>query len=96
MARVLKENWTAGQTTTYDPACSPEYLPNDTIRARMRRGQTITVLHSFTEPDSTHDPEVLPMFLVSFPDGYECELWSDEMVANAWPIDTQTQGSKIG
>jgi len=78
--KVLKTDWVEGECAYYLYLNAPSMLPGDTIKPRLRDGQAVVVLTTFIEPDSTHDEEVLPMFLVRFPDGYECELWPEEMV----------------
>jgi hypothetical protein len=80
MLTTLKEDWAVGEVAVYNCGCSPVKLPHDNFRSRERHGQDVVVLQSFTTSDSTHDAEVLPMFMVRFPDGYECELWADEMI----------------
>lgn len=79
--KVLKEDWVEGEVAVYDwwMNKAPEYFTGD-IKAKPYHGQTVVVLKAFTEPDATHDEEVLPMFLVRFPDGCEIELWADEMI----------------
>lgn len=46
-----------------------------------RNGQAVEVVGAITEPDAYHDEEVLPMYLVRFPDGFETEVWDDELAA---------------
>ncbi|MCC3277502.1 hypothetical protein LJ753_16685 [Arthrobacter sp. zg-Y20] len=46
-----------------------------------RNGSAIRILQTITEPDATHDAEVLPMHVVEFPDGVKAEIWPDEAVA---------------
>lgn len=44
-----------------------------------RNGQTVTVIDTLNEPDDYHDAEVLPMHRVRFADGFEVEVWGDEL-----------------
>lgn len=44
-----------------------------------RNGHTVTVVKAISEPDAYHDEEVLPMYRVRFPDGFETEVWDDEL-----------------
>jgi len=46
---------------------------------KRRSGQPITILRAFTEPDATHDWEVLPMFAIRCDDGHEAEAFRDEL-----------------
>jgi len=79
--RILREDWKAGDVTAYIYGGTPEVLPHDTLTPQDRNGSEVTIVTAFTEPDDTHDTEVLPMYLVRFSDGYECELWADELLA---------------
>jgi hypothetical protein len=47
---------------------------------KHRNGRAVTVLRTITEPDETHDEESLPMHAVRFRDGFETELWPDELI----------------
>ena len=47
-----------------------------------RRGQGFRVLRVITEPDETHDAEVLPMYRIRFEDGFEIDAWPEEVLAN--------------
>ena len=80
IATVLKEDWVEGEVAVYNNGCSPSYLPNDKYTSTERRGQAVVVLEVIDEPSSEYDLEVLPMFKVRFPDGYQCVLWADEMI----------------
>jgi len=44
-----------------------------------RNGSAVEILHIITEPDATHDQEVLPMVRVRFPDGFIGEAFPDEL-----------------
>lgn len=44
-----------------------------------RNGQPITVLRAIRHADNAHDLEVLPMFVIRFPDGEQTEAWRDEI-----------------
>jgi hypothetical protein len=48
-----------------------------------RNGQTVTIVRTISEPDATHDAEVLPMHVVRFPDGATAEVWPDELTDEA-------------
>ena len=48
-----------------------------------RIGQKFTILREITEPDDTHDAEVLPMYVIRFEDGHEIEAWPEEIDAGA-------------
>jgi hypothetical protein len=37
------------------------------------------VVRQITEPDATHDAEVLPMYVIRFEDGVEIEAFPDEV-----------------
>lgn len=45
-----------------------------------RRGQPFELLRAITQPDETHDPEVLPMYAIRFEDGAEIDAWPDEVL----------------
>jgi hypothetical protein len=48
---------------------------------RHRNGEKVEkVLKVFRKPDSTHDMEVLPMYLIRLSSGTELEAFSDELV----------------
>lgn len=48
---------------------------------RSRNGQRVTVMSVITEPDATHDAEVLPMYRVRFrSDGHQTETFGDELL----------------
>lgn len=79
-SQTVKYDWAAGECAHYAYHGTPTMLPRDTLKPYVRSGQSVVVLQAFTVPDDTHDEDVLPMFLVRFPDGYECELWADEMM----------------
>lgn len=49
---------------------------------KIRNGQTLEIIRKIEEPDKTHDLEVLPMTVVKFKDGYQTELWDDEIIEN--------------
>ncbi len=49
------------------------------VEYRERNGQEVTVVRTITEPDATHDREVLPMLVIRFPDGLEIEAWPFEI-----------------
>jgi hypothetical protein len=44
-----------------------------------RNGQSYTFVRSITEPDESHDTEVLPMHVIRFADGTEIEAWPEEV-----------------
>ncbi len=44
-----------------------------------RIGQAFTIVRTITEPDETHDAEVLPMYVIRFSDGVEIEAWPEEV-----------------
>lgn len=44
-----------------------------------RNGQAIAILRAIRHADDFHDYEVLPMYKVRFPDGFETEVWRDEI-----------------
>ena len=44
-----------------------------------RRGQAFDIIGKITEPDATHDAEVLPMYRIRFADGTEIEAWPEEV-----------------
>lgn len=44
-----------------------------------RDGQPCTIVRKITEADDRHDQEVLPMYVVRFPDGQEIEAWPEEI-----------------
>lgn len=46
---------------------------------RARNGQQCEVIRTITEPDASHDAEVLPMHVVRFADGVELEAFADEI-----------------
>jgi hypothetical protein len=45
-------------------------------------GQPFTVVKMYAVPDETHDLEVLPMYRVRFPDGFETDAWPEEVMAD--------------
>lgn len=49
-------------------------------KLKHRNGRAVTIMRTITEPDDSHDAEVLPMHAVRFHDGFETELWPDELV----------------
>lgn len=44
-----------------------------------RVGQEFELVRTITEPDATHDAEVLPMYVIRFADGEEIEAWPEEV-----------------
>lgn len=46
---------------------------------RDRNGQTFTHVMTIDKPDSTHDVESLPMYVIRFNDGTEIEAWPEEV-----------------
>lgn len=44
-----------------------------------REGQEFELVRTITEPDATHDAEVLPMYVIRFSDGVEIEAWPEEV-----------------
>ena len=50
---------------------------------RQRNGQVVEVLRCINDesddPDHEYDPEVLPMYWVRFPDGYESAAFPEEL-----------------
>jgi hypothetical protein len=44
-----------------------------------RNGQGFEFVRTISEPDSTHDAEVLPMYVIRFADGVEIEAWPEEV-----------------
>jgi hypothetical protein len=46
---------------------------------KERNGQGCKVVETITEPDATHDEEVLPMYRVQFEDGATIEAWPEEI-----------------
>lgn len=65
--------------------------PYDQYRERI--GQPFTLIREITEPDAGHDAEVLPMYVIRFPDGEEIEAWPEEVDADElWqPIPRRNQ-----
>lgn len=51
---------------------------------RDRIGQSFELVRIVDQPDDSHDAEVLPMYVIRFPDGVEIEAWPEE-VAAGWP-----------
>lgn len=47
---------------------------------KHRNGRAVVIQRTITEPDETHDAECLPMLAVRFHDGFETELFPDEIV----------------
>lgn len=47
---------------------------------RHRNGETFTPVSTITEPDATHDAEVLPMHVIRFRDGEQVEAWPEEVL----------------
>lgn len=47
---------------------------------KHRNGQKARVVREITEPESGFDAEVLPMWEVRFGDGFQTEVWPDELV----------------
>jgi hypothetical protein len=45
-----------------------------------REGQRFEVLRVITTADATHDAEVLPMYRIRFPDGFETDAWPEEVI----------------
>lgn len=52
-----------------------------------RRGQAFVIINKITEPDSTHDAEVLPMYRIRFEDGIELEAWPEEVETSSPWVD---------
>ena len=46
---------------------------------RCWNGQHCEIVRSIIEPDDDHDAEVLPMRVIRFDDGFELEVWDDEL-----------------
>jgi len=44
-----------------------------------RNGQQVEVVRAIRHADTFHDLEVLPMYVVRFPDGEQREVWCDEL-----------------
>ena len=44
-----------------------------------RNGQAFEIVRKISEEDGEHDAEVLPMFVIRFPDGIEIEAWPEEI-----------------
>lgn len=44
-----------------------------------RNGQEVEVVRAIRHADNAHDREVLPMYVVRFPDGVTREVWCDEL-----------------
>lgn len=44
-----------------------------------RNGQAFEIIQEINIPDHDHDGEVLPMYVVRFPDGEEIEAWPEEL-----------------
>lgn len=44
-----------------------------------RQGQEFELVRAITEPDASHDAEVLPMYVIRFADGEEIEAWPEEV-----------------
>jgi hypothetical protein len=49
---------------------------------RDREGQSFALVREITEAESDYDAEVLPMFIVRFPDGVEIPAWPEEVLAS--------------
>lgn len=45
-------------------------------------GRPATVVRVISEPDSDHDAESLPMFVIRFDDGVCIEAWEEELVTS--------------
>lgn len=50
---------------------------------RDRNGQVFVLVREITEPDASHDAEVLPVYVIRFPDGVEIEAWPEEILQEA-------------
>jgi hypothetical protein len=44
-----------------------------------RNGQEFEHVHKIETPDSTHDEECLPMYVIRFKDGAVIEAWPEEV-----------------
>lgn len=44
-----------------------------------RIGQEFEIIHRIDTPDSTHDEECLPMYVIKFSDGKVIEAWPEEV-----------------
>lgn len=52
-----------------------------------RNGQEMTITRAITAADDSHDLEVLPMFEARFDDGFEIEVWPEEI--SSGEVDVQ-------
>ena len=55
------------------------FLQTTDSKLKHRNGHVLTIVRTITEPDESHDAESLPMHAVRFRDGFEAELWPDEL-----------------
>lgn len=55
-----------------------------------REGQPFEVLAKIETPDQDHDEEVLPMYQIRFPDGFETDAWPEE-VETGWTVKALAQ-----
>lgn len=46
---------------------------------KERNGQEFEHVRKIDEPDSSHDKECLPMYVIRFKDGFEIEAWPEEV-----------------
>lgn len=47
---------------------------------KHRNAQKVRIVRHITEPEDGFDAEVLPMVEVRFGDGFQTEVWPDELV----------------
>lgn len=56
----------------------PTFRTVDTSH-KARNGQQCAIVRTISEPDETHDADTLPMHVVRFSDGFELEVFDDEL-----------------
>lgn len=60
---------------------NPHYrLKTTDSNLKHRNDQKVRIVREITEPEEGFDAEVLPMLQVRFGDGYQTEVWPDELV----------------